>query len=119
MPSEGADQITEDTGLEDGPSQTIEAAVPAWSITKLGRSQTRVIAAYFSSVRFLEASRAVSMQPYFTLRDFLSAMGERMGNAFPELTALAERALYAAHALEDSDVVRAEELTARVVQEGA
>lgn len=118
MPSEGAKRITEDIDMEDGPPQTIEAAAPAWSITQLGRSQNLVIAAYFSSVRFLEASRAVSMQPYFTLRDFLSAIGERMGNAFPELTAIAERALYAAHALEDSDVVRAEELAARVVQEG-
>ncbi|MFQ5873134.1 MAG: DUF4129 domain-containing protein, partial [Dehalococcoidia bacterium] len=79
----------------------------------------RVLAAYFTAVRWLEARRRVSMRPSFTLRDFLAALGLRMGSAFADLTLLAEQALYASDRVDESDLRRAEVLVSRVAQEGA
>lgn len=103
-------------------SPTAVAPLPAapadFGAGELGGLRRRVVVAYFTAARFLEASRAVSMHPYFTLRDFLGALGLHMGSSFAELTLLAERALYAPSGPGEAEVQRAEELVHRVSREG-
>ena len=76
--------------------------------------QGRIVSAYNRAARLLESSLAVSFQWHFTLRDFLRAVGLRVGSAFAEITELAERALYSSKDPDENEAQRAEELAKSV-----
>ena len=79
--------------------------------------QGRIVSAYNRASRILESSRAISFHLHFTLRDFLRAIGLRVGSAFAELTELAGLALYSSQATDVSEAQRAEELAKAVQKE--
>ena len=84
-----------------------------------GTPQGRVVSAYHQAAQFLASGLALAYQPYFTLRDFLLAIGCRMTTAFNDLSSEAERALYASDAMDDESALRAETLADAVREEGA
>ena len=93
--------------------------LPNWAYIDPGTSRGRVVSAYHHAAQFLASGLALAYQPYFTLRDFLLAIGSRMTTAFNDLTSEAERALYASDATDDESALRAEALADSVREEGA
>ena len=91
---------------------------PTWAYIDPDSSRGRVVSAYHRAARLLESSQAVSFYPYFTLLDFLIAIGSRVSKAFVELTSVAERALYAARGTGEEEAQRAEGLARAVQEEG-
>ena len=79
--------------------------------------QGRIVSAYNRASRLLESSRAISFHLHFTHRDFLRAIGLRVGSAFAELTELAGLALYSSQVTDVSEAQRAEELAKAVQKE--
>ncbi len=77
------------------------------------------MSAYHRAAQYLASSLAVAYEPYFTLRDFLLAIGSPMTPAFDDLTSEAERALYSSDATDDESALRAEALADAVREEGA
>jgi len=76
-----------------------------------------VIEAYFECVRMLSERLGISMEPYMTLREFLSEASSADGSViepFSEITFLAERAMYSNVPITDADVRKALELCRRV-----
>ena len=94
------------------------ASPPAesWPYIDPGSPRGRVVSAYHSTARFLELSLEITFLPYFTLHDFLIAIGSQASTALIDLTGLAERALYAAQPVDEKEAQRAEGL-AKAVQE--
>ena len=93
--------------------------LPDWAFADAGTSRGRVVSAYHIAAQYLASSLAVVYEPYFTLRDFLLAIGSRVTKTFDELTDEAEQALYASDAKGEESALRAEALAAAVQEEGA
>ena len=76
-----------------------------------------VIETYFECARIVSERLGISMEPYMTLREFLSEASSADGSVikpFSEITFLAERAMYSNIPVSDADVRRALELYRRV-----
>ncbi|RLG63024.1 hypothetical protein DRO21_06700 [archaeon] len=76
-----------------------------------------VIEAYFECVRMISERLGISMEPYMTLREFLSEASSADGRViepFSEITFLAERAMYSNIPVTGADVRKALELYRRV-----
>ena len=75
----------------------------------------RVMHSYHLAARFLATSLEISYQPYFTLRDFLSAIGSVLSSPFAGLTNMAERSLYSTEGVGETDAQRAEDIADTVL----
>lgn len=91
----------------------LEADVLTTSIA-LDSLRGRIVSAYHRAAGFLGSSQSVAFQPFFTLRDFMAAIGSRASAAFVELTAIAERALYGPKEPTEDDAHQADVLDAAV-----
>ena len=92
-------------------------AALTWTYVDPVTPQGRVVAAYHRAAQLLESSLAVAYQPYFTLRDFVLALGTRVTGAFLDLTRVAERALYASSPTDEEEARRAEHLVQSVQED--
>jgi hypothetical protein len=57
-------------------------------------------------------------RPYLTLRGFLATVRSWVGDAFSELTGLAELTLYGSQAVDDEQAAQAQALSERVARGG-
>ena len=82
-------------------------------------SKGRVLAAYYDVAGAVQRLTAISLEPQKTLREFLretKPLLGKAGEAFAELTYLAERALYSPY-IGDEDVGKAEGLAQTLKEE--
>ena len=101
------------TRIGDSTQNGPEAGVVRTTI--LADSQRgRIVSAYHRAAGFLASSQSVAFQPFFTLRDFVVAMGSRASAAFVELTTIAERALYGRKEPTEEDAHQADALDAAI-----
>ena len=80
--------------------------------------QGRVVAAYHRAARLVESQASIVFGPYLTLRGFLATVRSWVGDAFSELTGLAELALYGSQAVDDEQAAQAQVLSERVARGG-
>ena len=80
--------------------------------------QGRVVAAYHRAARLVESQASIVFRPYLTLRGFLATVRSWVGDAFSELTGLAELALYGSQAVDDEQAAQAQALSERVARGG-
>jgi hypothetical protein len=76
-----------------------------------------IIRAYYRAARCMEGRLAVSLRPYYTLRNFLQALGPGANSAFAELTQSTEHALYGIQGPEEAEALRAEWLAEDIEKE--
>ena len=121
-------KLTEDTQTEE-PEPIPEKTTPALEVAKpdesalpwkpeiLEGSRGAVLQAYYRAMKIVEGLTQVSMNPQMTLRGFLketTPLISGAGDAFAELTVIAERILYSPHTPAEDDVLRAETLSLKV-----
>ena len=104
-------------GVSGGTDPESHTPLPHWAFMDSSASRRRVVSAYHRAAQFLASSLAVAYEPYFTLRDFLLAIGSRMTKTFDDLTNEAEQALYASDAKGEESALRAEALADAVQEE--
>lgn len=101
------------SALVPGPTDPIASSPYLGPDTPRGR----IVGAYHRTARLLERRLAVSLQPCYTLRDFLRSTGYRASSAFADLSEATERALYAVHGPGEEEVQQAQRLAREVEEE--
>jgi flagellin-specific chaperone FliS len=93
---------------------TAEAVGPRSDMTG---NKGGVLRAYAAAVQAIERRGLGKLEPYMTMREFLSAAAPALHSAedsFSRLTSLAERALYSSHEVEDLEVTAAQQIAASI-----